>query len=257
MTLRTAPAQTADRAGERPRPTSPASPSLGREDVHPCPGCGKPALEGYPHHHYVPPRSAYDPLGDRPAAVYCGAFDVNGYWTGQGGAPSCCLTHRVAFEVRAELPEHVHPARYRIPTGTEPIPLHPGAPDGPTVDVSDSGIGWPWSRPAHRLFGGVGRQADGSALNARDYAIFPWAYALEVRLARHCARRHAGDPETWPEHRGRAVCSPIARLVTERGYAPRVIARAIGMPERQLLAILETSLLYAWRSVDHFLSLSA
>lgn len=258
MTLRTAPAQAAA-AGEkgRTRP-SPASPPqlVGRDDVHPCPGCGKPALAGYPHRHYVPPRSAYDPLGTRPSRTHCDAFDLNAYWTGQGAAPACCLAHRIAFEVRAEFPEQVHPTRYRITTGTAPIPLLPHDPDGPSLEVSDSGIGWPWSRAAHRRFGGI-QDAKDQPLDVGDYALFPWAYALEVRLARHCDRRHARDAQAWPEHRGRAICSPLARLVVERGYHPRLIARGMSLEEARLLELLDGALRYAWRSVDDFLSLAA
>lgn len=193
----------------------------------------------------------------RPPLVYCGAFDVEAYWTGNGARPVCCALHLIAHEWRAELPASLHPARRMVPTRAEPIPVHPSDPSSPTLLTDDAGPlgGWAWTRAAQRRLGGVGRRADGlDTLSAGDYTVFPWAYVIGPRLAGYCRALHVPDPERWPEHRGQAICSPLVRLVIERGYRPDDVAHHSGIAPERLNALLERAVVWVWRRVSESLN---
>lgn len=225
--------------------------------ARPCIRCRQPELPGYPHRHDEPVRGDYDPMPERPERTYCGPLDVSAYWTGSDWRPACCLVHVAAAEYRAEIPEIIHPSYGRVPTRTEPIPLVAGALDGPMLDVLDAGElgGYPFALPAARRFGGVTMFDGEQTLDARDYRVFPWAYAIERRLPGHCRRRHGTRPDRWPEHEGRGpICGPIVRLVVARGYAPARVARAARLPVDRLEVLLDDSLRWVWRRVSEELN---
>lgn len=224
-------------------------------ETRPCPRCRRPELAGYPHRHDEPLRSTHDPMPDRPERLYCGTIDRNAYWTEPDWHPDCCLVHVVSAEYRAELPELIH-AGEGIPTRLEPIPVEAGRLDGPMIDVPDRGAlgGWPWASPAHRRFGAVTMLDGAQTLNARDYRIFPWAYVIERRLEGHCRRRHAGNPERWPEHDGQAICASILRRIVALGIPPEQIAIADGIDPRRLRVVLDEALLWVWRRVSEELN---
>ena len=223
--------------------------------TRPCPTCLLPELPDYPHRHDRPPRAEYDPMPVRPERLYCGAFDVDEYWTGTGDPPDCCALHLIAYEYRAEVPTKLHPTDPVVATRAEPIPTT-SDPDGPTIDVPDAGElgGWPWSSPAHRRFGGIVGRFGETTLDRRDYRVYPWALAIGPRLAGHCRRHHATKPDRWPEHREQAICSPVVRLVVERGFAPETIAMRSRIPPERLRVVLETSVSWIWRRVSETLN---
>jgi hypothetical protein len=224
--------------------------ALERSGVRPCPTCRRPELAGYPHRHDRPPRGDYDPMGPRPERLYCGELDVDAYWTEADWRPGCCLVHVVGAEYRAELPDAIHPVRYRPPMRTEPIPLHPGEPDGPTLAVLDAGAGWPWSPAAHRRFGGRGQRDGRDTLDRRDYAGFPWAYAIERRLDGYCRKRHATRPDLWPEHAGGPLCQRVVERIVADGVPPELVAIEMGIAPIRLRPLLTDALHVTWRFVS-------
>lgn len=234
-------------------------------ETRPCPRCRQPELPGYPHRHDEPVRGDYDPMPARPAAVYCGPVDVSAYWTGGAWEPRCCLVHVAAAEYRAEIPEALHPGWGRVPTRTEPIRFaamtsegrYVPDPDSPTLDVLDVGAlgGYPFSPPAARRLGGVTMLAGESTLNARDYSVFPWAYAIERRLPGYCRRKHATRPDLWPEHVDRGtLCGELVGLVVRRGYSPGVAARRLDLPDARAEPILDDALRWVWARVSEELN---
>lgn len=225
-----------------------------RPDVRPCTICRQPEMAGYPHHHDRPVRGDYDPMGPRPARLYCAELDVDAYWTLPAWRPACCLVHVVAAEHRAELPDALHPVRYRPPPRTEPIPLRPGDPDGPTLEVLDAGQGWPWASAAHRRFGARGRHDGRDTIDRRDWAAFPWAYAVERRLDGHCRRRHVTRPDLWPEHDARALCVTVVRRIVVDGVPPEWVALEAGVPPIRLRPMLDDALRAVWRFVSEDLN---
>lgn len=222
-----------------------------KRDVYPCDSCGKPYLDGYPHRHHRE-AIAWDAMPPRPERLYCGPLDVNAYWTGAEWRPGCCLVHAAVAEYRNELPEHLHPIHASSVTGLVPIPRMAQRLDGPMIDVPDTGPlgGWPWAARAHRRFGGVTMLAGEQTLDAGDYRAFPWAYAIERRLAGYCRKRHLTRPDLWHEHRGELICPRIARLVIAYGLPPEDLAGRRILPADRVRPVLEDVLPWLWRRVS-------
>ena len=222
-----------------------------RADIHPCPTCGKPALDGFSHRHS---REAidWDPMPMRPERLYCGPLNVNDYWTGADFRPTCCMVHVIAAEYRAELPEQLHPVQANSTTGLVPIPREPRRLDGPMLMVPDIGAlgGWPWASSAHRRLGAVTMLDGEQTLHHGDYRAFPWAFAIERRLDGYCRRRHVTRPDLWWEHRGRPICMPIAQLILARGYQPESLVARHVVPAVRMRLILEDVLPWLWARVS-------
>lgn len=244
--------------------------ALERSGVRPCPTCRQPEMAGYPHRHDRPPRGDYDPMGPRPERLYCGELDVDAYWTEPDWRAGCCLVHVVGAEYRAELPDAIHPVRYRPPARTEPIPAtiveiqrelrrelghEPTLADiaerrGATIQVVDAGAGWPWSPAAHRRFGGRGRRDGRDTLDRGDYAGFPWAYAIERRLDGYCRRRHVTRPDLWPEHAGGPLCQRVVERIVADGLPPERVAVEMAIAPIRLRPLLDDALRATWRFVS-------
>lgn len=233
--------------------------------IRPCPRCRAPELDGYPHRHFEPVRADYDPMPDKPAETYCGPIDVSAYWTDGEWSPACCLVHVAIAEYRAEIPERIHPSYGRVPTRTEAIGTarfdEASAswvpdPDGPRLEVLDVGRlgGYPFAPPAARRFGGVTMLSGEATLDARDYRSFPWAYAIERRLAGYCRRRHATRPDRYPEHAGGPLCPSLVRLVVVDGFSPAAAAERLELPTERVAILLEDALRWVWRRVSEELN---
>lgn len=209
-------------------------------------------------------------MGPRPERLYCGELDIDAYWTEPDWLPECCLVHVVAAEYRAELPDDIHPVRYRPPARTEPIPAtvveirrelrrelrrEPTLAeiverDGATIQVIDAGAGWPWSPAAHRRFGARGRRDGHETLDRRDYAGFPWAFAIERRLDGYCRKRHVTRPDLWSEHGGRSLCAQVVQRIVADGVPPERVAVEMAIPPIRLRPLLEDALSAVWRFVS-------
>lgn len=165
----------------------------------------------------------------------------------------------IRSEWRAELPLRLHV--HQVPDHTEPIPVLAGHPEGATLDVTDSGPlgGAAWSMPAHRRFGAVTMWEAEQTIDADDYRIFPFAYALERRIPGWCRRRHANRPELYLEHRGQPICHPVLRqlIATEQPIGSLLnvyLPLHYQMTPDRLARVVDEGLRYLWRAVSDTLN---
>src|SRR6266568_7256464 len=192
-----------------------------------CRTCGKEALEGYPHRHETPPRPEHDPMPPKPAKL-------------------ADLIAAIRREYWLELPARLH-VQY-VPGRLEPIAM----PEGQIIEVLDNGaLGSPsWAPEAHRRFGGVTVWGDAQTVDAGDYAIFPWAYAMERRIPGWCRRKHVTRPELYREHRETPACAELVRLVIVADMEPRRAALEQEMTPERAEELIGVALGYLWRCVS-------
>ena len=211
-------------------------------DVRACPVCRREMLEGYPHRHETPPRPDHNPMPRAPEKLND-------------------LIAAVRREYRLELPARLHVQS--VPGRLEPIGVseYSAAAGGyvqtpATIKVSDTGpLGAPsWSPPAHRRFGGVAVWEDVWTVLESDYAIFPWAYAIERRLPAWCRRRHVTRPDLYVEHRGLPICPTIVRAVIVGDRLSIRQANDIGISSDAAEELLGLALRYVWRCVSDALN---
>jgi hypothetical protein len=213
--------------------------SLAESDVLTCRLCGLAVLEGYPHRHETPPRPDYDPMPPRPLVLACEQIDLTAYWTDTFD-PSCCMVHTVRAEYNAEIPRVVHV--HDVPNHTEPIPIRSGDPDGPTMQVTDSGPlgGISWARSFERRMAIIVMLGE-TSLQDGDYAIYPWAQSING-IRGWCAGRH----RSWYEHAGQPLCWTLVRHVIEGGYRIDRAGELEGIPPEQARNLVAQSLSRVW-----------
>lgn len=211
-------------------------------NIHPCRICGKDEADGYPHRHDTPPRPEHNPMPKRPPTL----------------GETIAIIRR---EYRMELPVRLH-SRY-VPGRLEPIGVseYSAAAGGyvateRSIEVSDTGeLGSPsWSPEAHRRFGGVTVWGDAMTVAAADYAVFPWAYALERRIPGWCRRGHLTRPEAYSEHAGRVLCPDLVRLVVVTDTPFMRGITDLGVTPERAVDLLEPAVAYLWRCVSDALN---
>jgi hypothetical protein len=203
-----------------------------------CRTCGKDALPDYPHRHETPPRPEYDPMPPKPGKLVD-------------------LIAVIRREYWLELPSRLH-VQY-VPGRLEPIGVSEYSaaaggyiPGERTVEALDAGAlgSPPWAPEAHRRFGGVTVWGDAQTINAADYAIFPWAYAMERRIPGWCRRKHVTRPELYREHRNAPVCGTLVRLVIAADLEVPKAALEQEMTTGRANELLVSALGYLWRCVS-------
>jgi len=174
-----------------------------------CPTCKGKYLQESPHRHETPPRPDYDPMPPRPGTL----------------AGMIALVRR---EYQAEIPSRLH---VRYVTSDEQLGVDAGSLGSPS-----------WDPAFARRVGGV-RLDD---VEPGEWAIFPWAFAIERRLEPWCRRYHR--PPLWTEHRS-PICKPLV-LAVVRDRSVTDAADQVGVTPERAELLLEQALgrVFGWVS---------